>query len=107
MTDPLILLYSPFPSIEAAREVARILLEERLVACCNLLPGMESHYRWEGRLTSATETVLLAKTPAAVATQAAAKLGELHPYAIPAILQLPVEVNAGFAQWAATETAAK
>ena len=89
--------------MESARAAARALLERHLVACCNLLPAMESHYRWEGALTQTNEVVLLGKTTAANAAQAADCLASLHPYSVPAILTLPAGANASFALWVAGE----
>ncbi len=99
------MIYSPFPTLEAARAAAQVLLAERLVACCNLLPGVESHYRWEGVLTQSAEVVLIAKTTADRAAAARARLASLHPYTCPAILALETETNAPFLAWVASETA--
>lgn len=104
MDHALALLYSPFPSIEAARAAAQSLLVEKLAACCNLIPGVESHYMWEGVPTAATEVILIAKTPADQAAAAAARIAALHPYACPAILTLPANANAAFALWAREQT---
>ncbi len=100
MTQPLQLLYSPFPSLDAARTVAKLLVEEQLVACCNLLPVGESHYIWEGQPTVAQEIILLAKTTPALAGAATALIAAHHPYSCPAILALDATANADFAQWA-------
>jgi periplasmic divalent cation tolerance protein len=80
------LIYAPFPSLETAQSVARQLIEEQLAACCNLIPGMQSIYRWEGAIEEASEVVLLVKTTAAVASAAVARIAALHPYETPAIL---------------------
>lgn len=95
----IIFLYSPYPSLEAARTAATMLLEAKLAACCNILPGAESHYWWEGELTSATEAILVAKTSPANAGKAAEVLEAAHPYKTPAILQFSAEANLPFAQW--------
>lgn len=99
----IVLLYSPFPSLEAARGAARALLETRLVACCNLLPGMESHYRWEEAIAQEAEVVLIAKTSRDMAEKASEMLAGLHPYQCPAILQIPATANAMFAAWMGAE----
>jgi periplasmic divalent cation tolerance protein len=95
------LLYSPFPGIESARPTAAALLESGLVACCNLLPGAESHYIWNGEPTTAQEIILIAKTTAGAADAAAARLEALHPYECPAILRFEAGANAAFAAWVA------
>ncbi|MEJ0010357.1 MAG: divalent-cation tolerance protein CutA [Alphaproteobacteria bacterium] len=84
------LIYSTHPSPGQARATARALVEEKLAACCNLIPGMESIYRWEGKLEQAAETVLISKTTEARAAEVVARIRALHPYEIPAILVLPV-----------------
>lgn len=101
----LTLLYSPFPSLESARAAAVTLLESKLVACCNLIPNIESHYHWEGKLTKSDEIILIAKTTPALAADAARRLSELHPYACPAILTLAADANAPFEAWVAAQTA--
>ena len=99
MTDSLTLLYCPFPDLASARMAATALLDAQLVACCNLLPGMESHYDWEGARTVANETVLLAKTLETNASQAVARIQALHPYETPAVLRIGATANAAFVQW--------
>jgi periplasmic divalent cation tolerance protein len=100
----LTLLYIPYPTAEAARATATALLNERLVACCNILPAMESHYWWEGALTRAEEVLMLAKTTPEMAAPASARIAELHPYACPAILALDANASAAFAGWVGAET---
>ncbi|MFG1343596.1 divalent-cation tolerance protein CutA [Xanthobacter autotrophicus DSM 431] len=85
------LVYSTFPSLDAAETVARALVEARLVACANILPGMVSLYRWDDRIERADEVVLLLKTTAARAGEVVEAVRSRHPYAVPAILVLPVE----------------
>ncbi|MFG1359490.1 divalent-cation tolerance protein CutA [Xanthobacter pseudotagetidis] len=100
------LVYTTFPDHAAAEEAARSLLDQRLVACTNILPGMVSLYRWEGRTERAEEVVMLLKTTAARADEVAAAVAGLHPYEVPAILVLPVEGGgAPFLAWIAAETA--
>lgn len=98
------LLYSPFPSLEAARAASQLLVEQRLVACCNLLPGGESHYLWEGRPTTANEVILIAKTSPANLEKAKELLAANHPYDIPAILSFEVSANREFAAWVSAAT---
>ncbi len=94
------LIYSTHPSPEQARASADALLDAQLAACCNILPGMESHYIWEGKRSSGNETVMLSKTSAAQAAQVMELLKAQHPYACPCILQLPIEGgNPAFLAW--------
>lgn len=104
-THPLTLLYSPFPSHESARAAATALLTEKLVACCNLLPSVESHYWWEGKLEQATEVVLMAKTSEKYAKEAMARIKALHPYECPAILAFAPKSTPEYAAWVAENLA--
>ncbi len=100
------LIYTTFPSREAAEEAARALLEARLIACANILPGMVSLYRWEGALERAEEVVMLLKTTAARAEAAVEAVAKAHPYEVPAILLLPIEGGAAsFLAWIGAQTA--
>jgi periplasmic divalent cation tolerance protein len=75
---------------EAAR-LAGALVEERLAACATLIPTVESIYRWEGQVESATETVLLLKTAPDQLAALEARLKELHSYQVPEFLVLNIE----------------
>jgi periplasmic divalent cation tolerance protein len=80
------LVWCPFPDVATASAVAGVLLDERLVSCVNVLPGMLSFYEWNGERGEAMEAGALLKTDAALLERAIARLGELHPYDAPAIL---------------------
>ena len=80
------LVWCPFPEVEAAREVAGDLLEEKLIACANILPQVESVFVWEGERTSADECAVLFKTTADLLDRVVDRLGERHPYDTPAII---------------------
>lgn len=79
------LVWCAFPDADSARAVAGTLLDERLIACANILPGMESLYEWQGERGSGPETGVLFKTTAAALARAVARLEQLHPYDCPAI----------------------
>jgi periplasmic divalent cation tolerance protein len=102
------LVYMTFPSREAALAVARHLVEARLAACTNLLSGMTSCYRWDGRIVEDAEIVLIAKTAEARLGALKAAVLERHPYKLPCILVLPVTEglsHAPYLDWIAHETA--
>ncbi|ABC64663.1 divalent-cation tolerance protein CutA [Erythrobacter litoralis] len=80
------LIYAPFPDRETARQVATQLLDEKLIACANLLGAMESLYEWNGERGSGEEIAVLMKTEASVLDAAVARLESLHPYDTPAVL---------------------
>lgn len=80
------LAWCPFPDAEAAREIARRLLDDGLIACANLVPGMHSLYIWNGERGEAEECGALFKTEAALLDRVIARIVELHPYEEPAVL---------------------
>jgi periplasmic divalent cation tolerance protein len=80
------LIYTPLPDAETARAIAGTLLDERLVACANIMAPMESVFVWEGSRDSATEVPVLFKTTGDKMDEAMRRLGALHPYATPAIV---------------------
>ncbi len=78
------------PNAEAARAMARILVDERLAACGSVLPGMTSIYRWEGAVHEEAEALLVLKTTEAALPRLLARVPELHTYDVPEVLALPV-----------------
>ncbi len=99
MSAEVVLLLSNFPDADAARKAVRTLVEERLIACGNLVPDVESIYEWKGALATSTEVMVICKTPPARAAEAQARLRTLHPYEVPEILQL--SVSAGWPEYLA------
>ncbi len=75
---------------DRADELARTLVAEGHCACVNVVPGVRSHYRWQGRLESAGEALLVVKTTAAAAPQLRERIVALHPYEVPEVLELAV-----------------
>jgi periplasmic divalent cation tolerance protein len=89
-----------------AAAVARTLLGEQLVACVNILPLMQSHYRWQGGIESASERQLLMKTTMACVERLRERLATLHPYEVPEFLV--IEASGGseaYLEWLRLETA--
>lgn len=87
-------------NIDDARRLGRSLVEERLVACATLVPAVESIYRWQGAVETATETLLLLKTAAEKLPELEARLYALHSYQTPEFLVLPVEAaGSGYLEW--------
>lgn len=86
----LLLLYITCPSAEVAESLATTLLEERLVACANIVPGVVSLYAWKGEIARDAEWLLLLKTSEAAADAVAERVRALHPYENPCLLSLPV-----------------
>lgn len=88
--DDVLLVFSTFPDDAKAREVARLLIGERLAACANLLPGATSLYVWEGRTEEVTEVLALFKTTRPDYPALEARLRALHPYELPEIIAVPL-----------------
>ncbi|WP_161556156.1 divalent-cation tolerance protein CutA [Mangrovicoccus ximenensis] len=95
------------PSEDAADQLARGLMEQRLVACSNRYPRISSRYFWKGEVVEAEEVPLLVKTRKALFAEAAAAAAALHPYETPAILCLDVAAaNQDYIDWIFAETKA-
>jgi periplasmic divalent cation tolerance protein len=93
------------PDAEHARRIARALVEERLAACVNLVPGVTSIYRWEGALHEEAEWLLLVKTQANRVAALAERLAVLHPYALPELVVLePGGGSERYLAWVCAET---
>ncbi len=76
------------PDAAVGARLARTLVEERLAACVNLVPGVQSFYRWQGQLEEAVELLLVVKTRADRSAALAARIQALHPYELPEVLEL-------------------
>jgi len=94
------------PDLDTAARLGRALVEERLAACVNLVPGLRSIYRWEGALQDEAEVLLLVKTRADRLEALAVRVKELHPYALPEVLALPATGGSpAYLDWLRTESA--
>ncbi len=104
-TDALVVLVTT-PTPERAAELARALVEERLAACGNIVPGLRSIYRWEGKVQDDAEALLVLKTTRARFEALRDRVLALHPYQVPEVLALPVEAgSAAYLAWVAAQTA--
>lgn len=83
-------IYSTTDKIKDARRIAKTLVEEHLVACVNIIPNVESTYRWEGKIENANEVVIIAKTTDANVKKTIQRIKKLHSYETPAITVLPI-----------------
>lgn len=102
MHEDVFLLISNFPGADTARKAVRLLVEERLIACGNLIPGVESIYEWKGEIETANEVTVIAKTTASCADEAMARLRSLHPYEVPEILLVPMTTGwPAYLEWVA------
>ena len=86
----LVTIYSTFPNEEEAARIARLLVEERLAACANILGPCRSIYRWQGKIEDGEEVAALFKTKQGLAERLIARLAELHSYDVPAAVAWPI-----------------
>lgn len=94
------LILTTFADESAAESVVRALLEERLIACGTLIPGVRSFYRWKGGVEDSLEVQALLKTSGEQASRCVARLEQLHPYDVPEIMELePKAVSVAYASW--------
>ena len=94
------------PDRDTAEEIANILIADKLAACVNILPGVTSVYRWEGRIERDGESLLVIKSRSGLVDRLVAALVEAHPYEVPEVIALPVTGgNPSYLRWAAAETA--
>ncbi len=94
-----------FPSAVAARQIGTALLEKQLAACVNLIPAVESIYRWQGSIESAAETLAIFKTTVGAWPDFERELAALHPYEVPEIVAIePEAVAESYARWVVAET---
>ena len=99
MTDKLLVLTTAGSEPEA-RKIAQALVERRLGACVNIVPRIQSVYRWEGRVEQAEEYLLLIKTVKALFEQVRSAISELHSYELPECIAVSIESgSADYLQW--------
>jgi periplasmic divalent cation tolerance protein len=102
-----VFVYTTYPSIVEAEKAGRAIVERRLAACVNILPGMVSHYWWEGKIDRAEEVVMIIKTRASLAKEVERAVKDMHSYTTPAILVIPLEsVEQTYLSWLMKETEA-
>ncbi|MEK0427666.1 MAG: hypothetical protein RL001_193 [Pseudomonadota bacterium] len=105
--EQVLLVLTNLPDAESANSLARILVESRLAACVNLMPGVQSVYRWQGEIEQASEITLLIKTTQKHYVQLQQAIISHHPYELPEVIALPISNGyATYLHWVATETAA-
>jgi len=96
------------PDADVAERLGRALVEERLAACANIVPGVVSVFRWDGRVQREAEVLVIVKTTDERVEDLRARVVELHPYEVPEILVLPVLAgHAPYLQWVRGAVAAR
>jgi periplasmic divalent cation tolerance protein len=99
------LIYVTASSLDQAKSIGQKLVEERLVACVNILPHMTSIYRWQGKLEEAEEVVMIVKTTESLVERVISRVRELHSYECPCIVAVPIVAgDPAFLAWISRET---
>jgi periplasmic divalent cation tolerance protein len=105
MDEQVLLAMTNVPDASTARTMARALVETRLAACVNILPGVQSVYRWQGAVEEAAEVTLLAKTTRRHYPQLQQAILAAHPYELPEVIAWPLtQGHLPYLRWVATET---
>lgn len=105
-SSPVRVAISTAPDADTGARIAQVLVEERLAACVNVVPGVRSIYRWQGAIEDEQEVLLVIKTHAERVAALAERLRALHPYDVPELLALPVDAGlAPYLQWVTGEVA--
>ncbi len=90
------------PDVKTARKLARAALEARLIACANLIPRVESHYWWQGKIEAGVEALLVMKTATARLAALEKLILATHPYSTPEFIVLPIgRGNRRYLDWVA------
>jgi len=106
--DRAVFVYTTFPSLVEAEAAAKVIVDQRLAACANILPGMISHYRWEGKVERAEEVVAIFKTRASLADEVGKAIRDNHSSEVPAIAVIGLEsVDHDYFGWILDSTKAK
>jgi periplasmic divalent cation tolerance protein len=96
----IVTVYAVFACTQEAERIGRLMVEERLAACVNILAPCRSFYRWEGAIESGDEVPALFKTPADAAAALAERIAALHSYDVPAVAVWPIERTLpAYAEW--------
>lgn len=101
----MILIYTTYPDIDTAKKSVHSLLSRRLVACANIIPGMLSIYRWQGKVEEANEVIVIYKTQNHLFETCRVEIKKEHPYEVPCILE--IEIKQGdqtYLSWLSEET---
>lgn len=96
-----------FPTVEVARQVGAQMVGQRLAACVNLIPGIESIYQWKGEIQRDPEVLAVFKTSVGCLADLQEQVQRLHPYDVPEFLALPVARGLpAYLEWVLAETGA-
>lgn len=95
-----ILVLSTCPGTISAKKIAQDLVTEKLAACVNIIPGIQSYFSWVGKVDSANECMLVIKTTLDVYSLLEKRIKKLHPHELPEIIAVPIETGlSGYLDW--------
>jgi periplasmic divalent cation tolerance protein len=104
-SDDFVVVFVTVPNQEVAASMARTLVEEKLVACVNTLPGIRSIYAWQGKICDDAELLCVLKTRRALFPALRARVVALHPYEVPEVIAVPIVAgHAPYLAWLRDET---
>lgn len=93
------------PNKKEARRISKFLLDKRIIACANILDGVESYFWWKNKKEKARESLLVAKTRKSCLKKLFAAVSNIHPYEVPEIIALPISEGYGpYLEWIKKET---
>ena len=103
-----IIVFVTTGSVEEAQKVGRALVEDRLVACTNIISPIQSIFQWQGKVSDEGEALLMAKTRASLFNDIVVRVKQLHSYEVPEIIAIPIVAGAeDYLNWIAEETKGK
>ena len=103
--DDTLLIYTTLETAHDASDLGSSLVDSRLAACVNIIPGMQSIYQWEGKRCEASEVVMIVKTRRKCLEAALKHMNSTHPYDTPALIVIdPLTVSENFATWIVQQT---
>lgn len=96
------------PDMESARLIAEQVVDQKLAACVNILPGVTSIYRWMGKIEESQEHLLIIKTVGEVLEVLVNSINDLHPYELPEVIGVPIESGSlDYLDWISENTSKK
>lgn len=96
----MIFIYCTYPDIDTAKKAVHSLLERRLVACANIIPGMHSIYRWQNKVEESNEVIVIFKTQSQLFEACKVEIKKEHPYQVPCILEIEIKQgDQAFLNW--------
>ncbi|MFZ0391689.1 MAG: divalent-cation tolerance protein CutA [Calditrichia bacterium] len=90
MKNDFILAFCTVPDLNTAEKIGEVLVEEKLAACCNIIPGLTSIYRWKEKVEKEPELLLIIKSVHSLLTSLEDRIKEMHPYEVPEIIAMPL-----------------